>query len=155
MQTTVVGPGILGFWWKVSSARFSPLRFFMNGGLQDAIEQEVDWALKVCNVPAGTNVLRWAYSHEGTPTGADAGFVDQVSVTYPVFRLLVADRLPSEPFKYYLLGASGQSLVVQASTNLQTWVPMSTNLLNGTQLLLQDSQMTNLPARFYRAVLLQ
>ena len=52
---------------------------------------------------------------------------------------------------FNLTGFSGQVIVVEASTNLQSWTPVSTNtLVNGTSAF-TDSTWTNYPLRFYRA----
>ena len=50
-------------------------------------------------------------------------------------------------------GPAGSNVVVSASTNLQTWVPLATNPLSLGSLILSDEQVTNYPQRFYRAEL--
>jgi hypothetical protein len=42
-------------------------------------------------------------------------------------------------------------VVIQASTDLQTWIPLQTNLLGSGPLYFSDSQSTNNVQRFYRA----
>jgi hypothetical protein len=43
----------------------------------------------------------------------------------------------------------GQSVVIQASTNLISWIPIYTNIVPFT---FTNFDSTNYPARFYRAV---
>src|SRR6185436_7426599 len=83
LQTTVNGPGILSFWWKVSSetnADYLILSF--NSSEQARISGEVDWALRTFNVPAGSQLLRWTYSKNGSGSaGQDRAWIDQVQFT--------------------------------------------------------------------------
>jgi hypothetical protein len=80
METTVVGPGTLTFWWKVSSEAGSDrLRFLINGSSQNNISGEVNWQQKTNSIAAGTNVLRWRYTKDvANSSGQDRGWVDQV-----------------------------------------------------------------------------
>jgi len=61
--------------------------------------------------------------------------------------------LTNGAFSFDVIGPSGSNLVIQASTDLQTWIPLQTNLLGSGPLNFSD---TNAPAnvrRFYRAQL--
>ena len=60
-------------------------------------------------------------------------------------------RLNSSQFRIGVNGVSGQTIALQVSTNLQTWLPMATNTLAGSRW----SYTNSLPAdrQFYRAVL--
>jgi hypothetical protein len=44
-------------------------------------------------------------------------------------------------------------VVIQASTDLQTWIPLQTNLLGSGPLYFSDSQSPASVQRFYRALL--
>ena len=81
LQTTVVGPGTLGFWWKVSSEEGCDfLRFYLGGALQAQISGEAGWSSNFFTVPAGVQTLRWQYAKDSSQSnGVDAGWVDQVS----------------------------------------------------------------------------
>jgi uncharacterized repeat protein (TIGR01451 family) len=52
-------------------------------------------------------------------------------------------------FTFNLSGAPGSSVIIQASTNLVNWVPIYTNV---SPFSFTDSNSTNYPYRFYRAV---
>jgi DNA-binding beta-propeller fold protein YncE len=56
-------------------------------------------------------------------------------------------------FGFDLTGPSGSSVVIQASTDLQTWIPLQTNLLGSGLLYFSDPQSTTNVQRFYRAQL--
>jgi hypothetical protein len=80
LETAVVGPGTLTFWWKVSSQAGSDrLRFYINGTALNNINGEVDWRQMSYTLAAGTNVLRWRYTKDlSGSAGQDRGWVDQV-----------------------------------------------------------------------------
>lgn len=96
-ETTVIGPGILTFWWKVSSEEyFDYLKFYLDGYLEGSgISGEVNWQQRNVVINAGTHTVRWGYSKDsGYSEGDDAGWVDEVVFT------------PAPPFQYTI--ANGQ-----------------------------------------------
>jgi len=54
-------------------------------------------------------------------------------------------------FDFWLNGQSGQSYIIQGSSNLTSWWPLQTNLLTDSTLLVAPAA-TNAPFRFYRAL---
>lgn len=84
LKTTVIGPGILRFWWKVSSEEnFDWLCFFIgteNSTLANRISGEKGWIQKsVVISSAGPTTVRWVYSKDDIGTrGSDCGWVDEV-----------------------------------------------------------------------------
>jgi len=86
LATTVSGPGVLAFWWKVSSeTNFDFLRFFVDGLQQPSapeISGEVNWQQRFVAIPNGTHTLTWTYSKDvSLSVGSDAGWLDQVVFT--------------------------------------------------------------------------
>ena len=82
METTVVGPGPLSFWWKVSSeSSYDYLEFYINGVRQTTrISGEVGWQVQNYTLGTGTQVLRWRYMKDGSVNfGQDRAWVDEVS----------------------------------------------------------------------------
>jgi hypothetical protein len=57
-------------------------------------------------------------------------------------------------FGFDVSGPSGSNVVIQASTDLQTWIPLQTNVLGSAPLYYSDSQSATNRQRFYRAELL-
>lgn len=80
LQSTVKGPGIINFWWKISSeANFDFLLFFIGGQLIDFISGEEDWKEVMVEIPAGTQTLEWNYSKDFLLFDEeDRGWVDDV-----------------------------------------------------------------------------
>jgi hypothetical protein len=56
-------------------------------------------------------------------------------------------------FGFYVTGPSGSNVVIQASADLQTWIPLQTNLLGSGPLHFSDAQSITNVQRFYRAQL--
>ncbi len=79
-QATVVGPGTLSWWWKVSSEPNNDrLRFYLDGSSPTEISGEVDWVPRTFNIPAGSHTVQWRYSKNGSRTaGQDRAWVDEV-----------------------------------------------------------------------------
>ncbi len=67
--------------------------------------------------------------------------------------LLSGGAVQGNQFQFTVEGWPGQTIVVQASTNLAQWVSLSTNRLNGALFTFTDLDSPNHPQRFYRAVL--
>jgi hypothetical protein len=53
-------------------------------------------------------------------------------------------------FGFDVTGPSGSTVVIQASTDLQTWIPLQTNFLGSGPLYFSDPQSTTNARRFYR-----
>jgi alpha-tubulin suppressor-like RCC1 family protein len=83
LQTTVIGPGTLRFWWKVSSEEgFDWLQFYQDGSsnLLASISGERDWEQETFAIPAGLHTLKWLYIKDPTVSdGQDAAWLDEVS----------------------------------------------------------------------------
>ena len=56
-------------------------------------------------------------------------------------------------FGFDVTGPAGSNVAIQASTDLQTWIPLQTNLLGSGLLYFSDPQSTTNARRFYRAQL--
>jgi len=92
MQTSVVGPGKLTFWWKVDSDVFPPppdpaesfddLEFLIDGGMQDQIMGQVDWNYRSYDIAEGVHTLQWKYTKDPQYNmGSDQAWVDRVTYT--------------------------------------------------------------------------
>jgi hypothetical protein len=92
VQTTVVGPGLLTFWWKVDSDvfpqppeepySFDALELTLDDELQERIMGQVDWNYRSYSIPHGTHTVRWAYVKDSQyHWGEDRAWLDQVSFT--------------------------------------------------------------------------
>jgi hypothetical protein len=85
IQTTVVGPGTVTFWWKVSSeTNNDQLRFYIGSSStpKTNISGEVDWRQETFPVPSGSQALKFSYvRNSSTSRGQDRGWVDEVVYT--------------------------------------------------------------------------
>ena len=81
LETTVSGPGLLGYRWKVSSeAEYDWLRLKVDNEVWRSIAGEVEWRFVSMRIEgSGTHTLRWEYAKDKTVSeGADCGWLDQV-----------------------------------------------------------------------------
>lgn len=83
IQTTVNGPGLLNFLWKVSSEDDADLlNFYVDGELMDSISGDVAWKENIYNLKSGSHVLRWEYAKDFLESdGLDCGWLDRVRWT--------------------------------------------------------------------------
>jgi predicted outer membrane repeat protein len=131
LETTVVGPGALTFWWKVSSAANDYLEFYTNSILQSGrITGEIDWAQRSYTLAAGSNTLRWRYVKNASGTnGQDRGWVDQIIFIpdLPVINTQPSNQTVAVGDTFtFSVGSSGQPPL-----NYQ-WTFNGTNILGAT-----------------------
>jgi hypothetical protein len=88
---------------------------------------------------AGTT--NWGPTFDGLPT-----------VMLSSGPLISGVAVQSGKFAFDFSGTNGQTIVVEASTNLlnTSWLPLVTNILSGTSSNFTDAHWTNFPHRFYR-----
>jgi hypothetical protein len=58
--------------------------------------------------------------------------------------------VPSNQFGFTVSWATNLSVIIQASSDLANWSPVTTNVLSGGTFYFSDPQWTNYPRRFYR-----
>jgi len=158
LETSVVGPGTLTFWWKVSSEPdYDFLEFYLDGVLQPgAISGEIGWQQQSNNIPSGPHTLRWRYAKDVSDSaGQDAAWLDEVNFTpIPIpFQFAATDEslaVYDGTFYVQLTAPNGASVVVESSSNLKTWTPYQTNTLPYGELDLEVSTGTN-QQQFFRA----
>ena len=118
-------------------------------------------------IEASTNMLNWAPLQTNLPSSlGQIIFSDSSSAAFPrrYYRArFFAGALPPPAlcagsgsmgggrFGFNLAGVAGQTVVVEASTNLINWTGLATNTLGVDPLRFVDPSPTNRPLRFYRA----
>ncbi len=80
------------------------------------------------------------------------GALPSTLVPEPTFSAGTAVRLPDGKFSFSTCAQAGQTIVIEASTNLVNWVPVATNAVAGDCIEFTDSQAPLIPNRFYRVV---
>ena len=106
LETTVIGPAEVRFWWKVSSQEDHDfLRFRIDEAEVPGIpaisgdfypqNRGSGWKLETALIPAGPHTLSWTYEKDGSISSvADTGWVDRVLVSPPGFATWVAENVP-------------------------------------------------------------
>ncbi len=91
-QTTIAGPGVVSFWWKVSSQTNSDqLRLYVNNIQQQVISGEVDWTWRTFSIGPSNAIIEWRYVKNASgAVGEDRGWVDEV--------VFVPNNVPTAPF---------------------------------------------------------
>lgn len=83
--TLLVGPGILKFFWKVSSEEdYDWLECWVGDQRERQISGVIDWRETEVYIPTGSHMVSWVYSKDVSDSeGLDAGWVDQLQF-FPV-----------------------------------------------------------------------
>ena len=107
METIVVGPGDISFWWKVSSeAGYDGLVFYVDEAPKASISGEVDWIRQSYTLTSGTHILKWAYTKDETMGGgADTGWVDQLVLPSRTITTAITSFTPTS-------GAVGAKVII-------------------------------------------
>jgi uncharacterized repeat protein (TIGR01451 family) len=152
IEMTVRGPGLLTFWWQVSSQLGGDyLNFMTNGITVMNISGSVSWQQVNFSVQPGLTVLEWDYvKSDSISEGSDAGWLDQVSYTVPTFNFSAPAMATNGSFVFTVNGTSGQQLILQGSTNFTQWTSISTNIVLSGMINYTNTLTANFPAQFYR-----
>ena len=102
----------------------------------------------VSNVPAG-NYSFTAKAVDNRGLATTSGVVNLFVFTNAILTSPV--QLPDGQFQLTILGISGQTYATEASTNLQDWTSLTTNVAPANSFDITDSTSTNILQRFYRA----
>jgi len=139
LETTVVGPGTISFWWRVSSeANGDFLNFYTNASLQTCIsgmEGSGDgWIQESFPIDRGTQQLTWTYEKNGSGVGGDdAGWLDEVQ------------WLSANTTTFPLSGFTGKWIAFYLWDNTdQIWIPLGQEF-EPEELLIQNIK----PERWY------
>jgi hypothetical protein len=98
LQTTVVGPGTLSFYWQVSCEEgYDFLIFLIDSKTTNLISGEKGWTKVTKTIPRGIHTIAWLYYKDMYISyGSDCGWVDKVEYTRsevktisPVYELLL------------------------------------------------------------------
>jgi hypothetical protein len=152
LQTSVVGPGSLTFWWKVSSEQnYDFLRSTTNGvQALTPISGEVDWTQHALSIPPGAQLVAWGYVKDpNNAAGLDAGWLSEVSFAPAAPWIEVGPAVTNGQVKLTLHGIVGHLYEVQSSTNLLNWSTLTIITLTNSPVIIYDS-ITNPGPRFYR-----
>jgi len=96
-----------------------------------------------------SNVIVSAFAVETNFNNSIA--VNALFLVQPLYFTSVS-YLANQQLQLGFVGAVGSNYVLQASTNLTTWIPIGTNLATTNLFLLYDPQAKNFPHRYYRVL---
>jgi internalin A len=150
LQVAVNGPGLLTFWWKVSSeTNYDFLTFYIDTNKQTQISGEVDWREQVYGLSPGLHTLMWKYcKDQNTSQGVDAGWVAQVSFV-PASWLQVAGILSNSQVQLDMYLEPAKLYEVLASPDLVSWSRLGVVAGNSALVSFTDTNATA-RVRFYR-----
>jgi len=82
LTTSVEGPAVISFWWKISAtANFDKL-FFRTGNEVDFIGGTQDWQQRSFQVDTGTQPIEWIFERlSSVPVGTAEAWIDELVVT--------------------------------------------------------------------------
>jgi hypothetical protein len=164
LETTVTGPGILTFWWKLTpvnaysgaygsqgSATFTTSR----GGTM-LLPASNSWQEQRVSIPPGECALDWNYSSYAAASPSNACWLAEVSFVsgMPDFWLDVASSPDWAGSGVTLHGEPGGLYEFQVTTNLANWLPLESVVFDpvngGFTSYLYDPAARG-PRAFYRA----
>ena len=113
------------------------LEFYIDGTLQSRIAGtlNLNWTRKTNSIAAGLHTVEWRYTKDASiSSGADAGWVDQVSYIQAPSIVTTNSSLgiSNGIFNFSISAAANQVVVIETSTNLLDWKPLQTNLQGGS-----------------------
>ena len=85
-------------------------------------------------------------------SGSVTSSVAVLAVNPPPVPDLRSAGMAANGFSFQVNAAIGYTYIVLGSTDLQNWVPVSTNVAASTSLLIADTSVSNYPVRFYRVM---
>ncbi len=136
LETTVRGPGLLGYRWKVSSeAEYDWLRLKVDNEVWRSIAGEVEWRFVNMRIEgSGPHTLRWEFVKDKTlADGEDCGWLDQVVWTpdYVGFSLWADDKqLVGNPSVLFSQDSDGNGVPNGFEYTFGTNAPSAGPLLN-------------------------
>jgi hypothetical protein len=152
LETTVQGPGIVEFTWKVAADNFDYLEFYVDGNYRSYIDTYSDWTTESYTVPGGTRTLRWEYWADNSAVGnTNRGWLDQVTFTQLPPVQVTSLTNTGAGFQFQFLSNDGFDHYVEYRDDLATgtWLPY-TNLFGNGGLLTVVQPATNIQKRFFR-----
>jgi fibronectin type 3 domain-containing protein len=79
IQTTVLGPSSVSFWWKTSTQSTDRVRFYVDSFNLANASGTSPWTQVTANITSGTHLLKWEYGKDATIAGnQDLVLLDQV-----------------------------------------------------------------------------
>ena len=89
VQTTVTGPTVVSFWWKLASTSCT-LSFYIGSSVQTTLSGSADWQWRNFFVPPGEQTLLWYFTQNSSGIQfPNKAWLDMVALTNPISPLIV------------------------------------------------------------------
>jgi hypothetical protein len=156
LLSTNTGAGFASFDLRVSSeSGWDFVHFYLNGNLLQRWSGETNVTYSF-PVPGGVNRLEWRYVKDAhVSSNLDAAFLDNLFLP-PDNLNTAAGRLSIVVFtegpQLTLRGQAGRTYLLESSTDLRNWLPLSSRSSVSGVIHFLDTRPMNTPVRFYRAI---
>lgn len=171
-QTTVLRlvancrPGPSTFGYRVSSEAFGMtgdfFEFYLNGTRQVRTNGESGWLTHAFTVATGVNTLEWRFIRDAAFDGwlnavfldnLDIPIVEPVNLSVPVRINTAAIQQVNGGLQLRIEGQTNQMYLVQASSDLASWLTVSTNFAPYGLIQFSEPQALTNASRYYRVIL--
>jgi len=102
LETQITGPGTLKYFCKKTYG--GDLELYIDGEIQDYINTDIEWTLKIFSISSGNHTLRWVFSEEWG--GDDSAWIDQVEF---IPEGNAPPNIPGDPFPQNGAGGIGSN----------------------------------------------
>jgi hypothetical protein len=110
------------------------------------------WGSSSFSAGAATVPMTWTLSGVGAGDWASVALaLKPAAIAVSLVASEAGMGMTANGFTFGLSGPSGSTFVIEASTDLQNWTPISTNTAPTGKVSCTDTAATNLPFRYYRA----
>ena len=156
IQTTVYGPGTVGFWWKVSSETNNDRLVFYIAGTESArISGEVVWEYRTFTVTSNSQTVQWTYSkNSSVSAGQDRAWVDQVTFVPTPVPVLPKLTINGQKAVVRWTSIPGRSYRVTYKNALSDpeWMDLERSLVGTGGMITIGDALEGVPHRFYRVI---
>jgi hypothetical protein len=162
IETTLIGPGVLSFWWKASVNSHNPFcncddgfQFLLDGVQQFEILGDVDWQARSLPVGSGTHTARWYWSEPNIPGNLNLCWVDEVAFQLPTNAApTITDitRLADGKIQFAIHSSPGATLGIEACSDLKSWLAVGQLVATNGVAIFTHAAAVNYQQHFYRAV---
>ena len=150
LESELIGPGTLSFWWKVSSEADYDWLVFESALETHQISGEVDWQEDSVAIAPRAQTVRWYYAKDGdTAGGTDTAWLSRVTFV-PATWLDLTGSPTNGQCQLNLYGVPGQAYELEFSTNLIDWESLATFACTN-RITPVSCESGNDATRFYRA----
>jgi hypothetical protein len=142
-------PEISGTWFEISTDGTN----WTNLGAATRVPG--GWRVNTPSLAIGSHIRARGYHSGGRWNGSLSLIEDTAPVTSQTRPLISANDssfgFQTNQFGFVVQALPGQTIVIEASSNFLTWLPIQTNWMSGSAHYFADPESAAVSARFYRA----